>query len=72
MEAHMGMWGFIPSHSPTLSGAWYDSQISFLAYTFASLCFGREPKARVATSKMRPKLKLKFLLGCWTTFSFEK
>jgi len=20
--AHLGVWGFIPSHSPTLSGAW--------------------------------------------------
>jgi hypothetical protein len=22
VEAHLGMWGFIPSHSPTLLGAW--------------------------------------------------
>jgi hypothetical protein len=27
----------------------YDSRVSFLAHTYASLCFGREPKARVAT-----------------------
>jgi hypothetical protein len=27
----------------------YDSQAFFLALTFASLCFGRKPKARVTT-----------------------
>jgi hypothetical protein len=38
-----------------------DSQASLLAHTFASLCFGHEPKVRVATlgngADLRPKEK---------------
>jgi hypothetical protein len=29
-----------------------DSQVFLLAHTFASLCLGRKPKARVATTKV--------------------
>ncbi len=49
--AHLGVWGFIPSHSFALPGKhemWFQS--SLLAHTFASPCFGREPKARIATT----------------------
>jgi hypothetical protein len=38
---------FTLSHTPESMKC--DFQASFLAHTFASLCFGREPKARVAT-----------------------
>ncbi len=51
MGAHLGVWGFIPSHSLTLLGNMKcDSRPSHLACTFTSLCLGHEPKARVATS----------------------
>ncbi len=52
---HLGVWRFIPSHSPTFPHSHTpksmkcDSRVSFLAYTFTSPCFGCEPKARVAT-----------------------
>jgi hypothetical protein len=52
---HLGMCGFIPSHSPTPRNIRCDSQASFLARTLASLYPGREPKAKVATSKAQPK-----------------
>jgi hypothetical protein len=51
--AHLGVWGFILSHSPTLfhtpGSMKCDSWASLLAHTFASPCFGREPKVRIAT-----------------------
>jgi hypothetical protein len=43
VEALLGVWGFIPSHFLSLLGF-------FLARNLASPCFGREPKARVATN----------------------
>jgi hypothetical protein len=50
--AHLGVWRFIPfTHSHTLGNMKCDSWVSFLARTFASLCLGRKPKARVATSR---------------------
>ncbi len=47
--AHLGVWRFIPSHSPIPRSMKCDSRASHLARTFASPCFGRKPKARVAT-----------------------
>jgi hypothetical protein len=51
--AHLGVWRFIPSQSPTLSHTLgsmeCDSRASFLARTFASPCFDCEPKIRVMT-----------------------
>jgi hypothetical protein len=47
--AHLGVWGFIPSFSYTPDNMKYDSWASLLANTFASLCLGYEPKAKVAT-----------------------
>jgi len=47
--AHLGVWRFISSHTPTKPESMRcDSRASLLARTFASPCFGREPKARVA------------------------
>jgi len=47
---HLGVWGFIPSHSPTLPRALRcDSWASFLAHTLASPCLSCEPKVKVAT-----------------------
>ncbi len=37
-----------------------DSQASLLAYTFANLCFDREPKVRVAIAFVVPSICLKF------------
>jgi hypothetical protein len=53
MRILLGVWGFIPSHSPTLSGAW-DATPELLSWPtlFASPCFGCEPKARVTTKKL--------------------
>jgi len=48
--AHLGMWKFISSFSHTLGNMKCDSQASFLACTFASLCLGCEPKARATTN----------------------
>jgi len=48
--AHLGMWRFSPSHSPTLLKARNVTPgLSLLARTFTSLCLGHKPKARVAT-----------------------
>ncbi len=50
VRAHLGMWGLIPSHSPTLSWAWnVTPRASLLACTFVSLCFDHELKIKVVT-----------------------
>jgi hypothetical protein len=36
-----------------------DSWASLLAHTFTSLCFGREPKTKVATTRLWCKIVLK-------------
>jgi hypothetical protein len=48
--AHLRVWGFIHSHSPTLLEQKCDSRASHLTYTFASLYLDHKPKAKVATS----------------------
>jgi len=49
-EAPLEVWRFIPSHFPTLSGAYSMTLgLPLLACNFASPCLGREPKARVVT-----------------------
>jgi hypothetical protein len=55
--AHLGVWVFILTLSYTLGSMRCDSQASLLARALASLCFGREPKARVVTSTESPKVK---------------
>jgi sterol desaturase/sphingolipid hydroxylase (fatty acid hydroxylase superfamily) len=52
---HLEVWGFIPSHSPTL-------RASFLAHTFASLYLGCEPKVRVASFLVKYKFTLSLIL----------
>ncbi len=51
--------GSVDVHSLTLShtprNMKYESWASFLVRTFASPCFGREPRARVATHKISTK-----------------
>jgi hypothetical protein len=42
VRVHLGMWGFISSHSPTLLGTW---NVTPKLHP----CFGRKPKARVVT-----------------------
>ncbi len=49
VEVHLGVWGFIPSLSYTLGSMKCDYWASLLARTFTSPCFGRKPKAKVAT-----------------------
>jgi len=48
-----GSFGSVAVHSLTLSCTFWEHEMwflgSLLAHTFASPCFGREPKARVAT-----------------------
>jgi hypothetical protein len=47
------VWGFIPSHFPTFSGACNVTfGLPFWPATLQALCFGREPKPRVATSML--------------------
>jgi hypothetical protein len=51
VKAHFGnvkVHSFTPFHTPGSMKC--DSQASLLARTFASLCFGHKPKARVATT----------------------
>jgi hypothetical protein len=45
----LGVWGFTPSHSPTLSGVCDVTPELPLGPHPCNLCFGREPKTRVAT-----------------------
>jgi hypothetical protein len=48
--AHLGVWGFIPSHSLTFPrNTKCDSWASLLARTFVNPCLGHEFKARIAT-----------------------
>jgi hypothetical protein len=48
--AHLGVWGFIPSHSPTLLGTWnVTPKLHSSPASFASPYFGHKPKIRVAT-----------------------
>jgi hypothetical protein len=47
--AHLGVWKFIPSHSPKFPGAWNVTLSFTIGHTFTSPCFGREPKAKVVT-----------------------
>jgi hypothetical protein len=52
VEAHLGVWRFIPSHSPTFPHSqehemWLPRFI--FGRTFASPCLGHEPKALVTT-----------------------
>jgi hypothetical protein len=52
MGGHLGVWRFIPSHSPALNtfgSMKCDSQASFLARTFISPYLGHESKAKVMT-----------------------
>jgi len=49
---HLGVWGFIPSHSITFLGAWNVIPGLTFGHTFASLCLGRKPRARVMTINM--------------------
>ncbi len=49
MGAHLGVWGFIPSHPLTFLGAWNVTPGLMLGLHLASRCFGHKPKARVAT-----------------------
>jgi hypothetical protein len=50
--AYLGVWGFIPSHSPTHGCMKCDFQTSILVRTLASSCLDSEPKTRVATIKI--------------------
>jgi hypothetical protein len=48
--AHLGMCGFFSLTFSYIPGSMKsDSRASLLARTFASLCLGREPEAKVAT-----------------------
>jgi hypothetical protein len=47
MGIHLGVWRFIFSHSPKLSGAWMWLLASLLAFTFESPCPGHKLKVRV-------------------------
>ncbi len=48
--AHLGVWGFMSSHSPTLPWAWdVTPGLLLLAHTLTSPFPGREPKVRVTT-----------------------
>jgi hypothetical protein len=47
---HLGVWGFILSHSPALLGAWnVTPELQSWPTSFASPCVSREPKVKVAT-----------------------
>jgi len=52
MGAHLGVWGFIPSHFPTLPGAWDVTPRLPLGPHPCSPCLGHKPKAKVATIRL--------------------
>jgi len=50
--AHLGVWGFIPSHSSTFSGAWNVTPgLHSWFVSFANPYLGCEPKVKVAIEK---------------------
>ncbi len=50
---HLGVWRFIPSHSPTLPKTWdVTLRLPFWPAHLQAFCFGRKPKVRVATILM--------------------
>jgi len=57
IEAHLGVWRFIPSHylHSREHEMWFLG--SLLAHTFASPCLGREPKAKVVTYYLIHQMK---------------
>jgi hypothetical protein len=51
MGDHLGVWGFIPSHSFILLGTWdVTPRLPLLARNLARPCLGHEPKVRVVTN----------------------
>jgi len=53
MGVHVGVWRFIPSHFFALAGTWNVTfGFPFWLAPLQAPCFGREPKARVATNKV--------------------
>jgi hypothetical protein len=57
--AHLGMFGFIPSHCSTLLGTWnVIPRILLSAHTFASPCLGRKLKAKVATKLTQKRIPM--------------
>jgi hypothetical protein len=49
MGVHLGVWGFMPSHSFALLGALdVTPRLSFWPATFANPCLSHEPKVKVA------------------------
>ncbi len=82
MGVHLGVWGFIPSHSLHSRDHVMWLPASFLACNLANMCLSREAKARVTTmgfflktiqiKKLEwNKEKLKFIpLMNWKLFSF--
>jgi hypothetical protein len=60
---HLRVWGFDPSLSYILGNMKCDSWASFLACIFASPCFSRKPKVRVATCGAFNQIPIFFLKG---------
>jgi hypothetical protein len=56
MGVHLGVWGFIPSHSLHSREHVECSRVSHLARNLVTPCFGREPMARVATKGYIPSI----------------
>jgi hypothetical protein len=66
MGVHLGVRGFIPSHSlHSLHSQEHVTWLpaSLLARNLASPCFGREPKARVMTIGILEKPKIETNIG---------
>jgi hypothetical protein len=67
--------GRVRVHSLTLSyilgSMKCDSRASFLAHTFASLCFSRELNVRVMTNKFNSKMKIKALSNYQITRMYD-
>jgi hypothetical protein len=64
----LGMWGFIPSHFPTLMGTCgVTHRLPSWPVTLQALCLGREPKARVATHVESNLLLILIIYGFLTS-----
>ncbi len=65
MGVHLGVWGFMPSHSLHSREHVKCSWVCLLARNLATPYFGREPKARVATYKLSMKLDWLMCYHLW-------
>jgi len=63
--AHLRVWGFVPSHSPTPREHEMWLLVSLLTHTLTNHCLGRKPEAKVTTTKMLSQSLQRKTLNMW-------